>query len=367
MTDVALVIGTSKGLFLARSVDRRRWELTGPHLPIQEVYAVAIDTRTRKAGRPPRILVGASSSHFGPSVSTSDDLGATWEEPDAAPIAFDADTGAALERVWQLTPGPENRPDVVYAGVEPHALFRSEDGGRGFTLERGLWDHPHREKWMPGGGGGAVHTVLPDPVDTRRMVVAMSAGGVYITEDGGASWRPRNTGIRAPFLPDDQYPEFGQCVHKVARNPHRPDQFFAQNHHGVYRSDDGGRSWSSIADGLPADFGFPIVAHPRRAGVVYTFPLEADVRRWPPKGRAAVYRSEDAGVSWTACADGLPSQNCYVSVLRDAMWCDDADPAGVYVGTRSGAVFASPDEGESWVTVAEHLPGVLCVRAAVVE
>lgn len=357
---VLLAIGTSKGLFLARAArDRTQWTISGPHFPMTGVYAVAIDTRR---GRP-RVLTGMTSSHFGPSVAVSDDLGETWDEPDHAPIAFPEDTGAALERVWQLAPGPADQPDVVYAGVEPSALFRSEDGGRTYRFIRALWEHPHREHWSPGFGGQAIHTVLPHPADPAKVLVAMSAGGVYRTTDGGDSWQASNTGIKAYFLPDP-YPEFGQCVHKVSQHPARPDQFFAQNHHGVYRSDDGGIKWTSIADGLPTDFGFAMVSHPHRPGVIYNFPIKADGERWPPEARCAVYRSEDAGTSWTSLTAGLPDQPFYGAVLRDAMSADNLDPAGVYFGTRTGEVYASSDEGEHWSLVAAHLPDVLCVRAA---
>ncbi|MGQ5264276.1 exo-alpha-sialidase [Micromonospora sp. ZYX-F-536] len=255
-----LAIGTAKGLFLASSADgRRSWEVSGPHFPMTGVYAVAVDTR-----RPtPRLLAGVTSSHFGPSVATSDDLGASWDEPDHAPVAFPADTDTTLERVWQLMPAGHDEPDVVWAGAQPSALFRSTDGGRSFELVRSLWDHPHRPEWDAGFGGQAVHTVLPHPRDPARLLVAMSTGGVYRSEDAGVSWAPANTGIRAYFLPDE-WPEFGQCVHKVARDGVDPDRLYAQNHHGVYRSDDDGRTWSSIADGLPSDFGFTMVSHPAR-------------------------------------------------------------------------------------------------------
>jgi hypothetical protein len=234
-----------------------------------------------------------------------------------------------------------------------------------YELVRSLWDHPHRERWTPGFGGMAVHTVLPHPTDEKCLTVAMSTGGVYRTNDGAGTWRASNQGIKAYFLPD-QYPEYGQCVHKVAQHPGRPDQMFLQNHHGVYRSDDMGASWQSIADGLPSDFGFPIVVHPHRPGVVYNVPLSADSRRFPPEGNCRVYRSEDAGSTWTALTDGLPQGGFWSAVLRDAFCADNAEPAGLYFGSRSGEVYASRDEGESWGMVAQHLPDVLCVRAAVV-
>jgi hypothetical protein len=356
---VLLAIGTAKGLFIATSDDRVGWEISGPHFPMTGIYAVGIDKRPST----PRLLAGVESSHWGPSVAVSTSLGASWSEPDAAPVAFPPDTGASLVRVWQLAPGPATEPDVVYAGTQPSALFRSVDGGVSFELVRELWDHPHRPEWGEGFGGQAIHTVLPHPTDASRVLVAMSTGGVYRTADAGKSWSPGNSGIKAYFMPDP-WPEFGQCVHKVARDSADPERLYAQNHHGVYRSDDGGAVWTSIADGLPSDFGFPMVAHPSRADVIYTFPLVADGERFPPEHRCRVFRSTDAGGSWEALSVGLPAGPFYAAVLRDAMCVDDASPAGVYVGTRAGAVYASRDEGDSWAPVAENLPDVLCVRAA---
>lgn len=358
--DVLLAIGTRKGLWLARSGDRRRWEVSGPHLPLADVKALAIDTRRHT----PRLLAGALNSHFGPSMVVSDDLGATWTEPDDAPIAFPEDTGAALEGVWQLTPGREDEPEVVYAGVEPSALFRSTDGGRTFELVRGLWDHPHRTEWFPGGGGQTLHTIIGHPRNADHLLVGMSTGGVYQSADAGASWKPTNAGIRADFQPDE-YPEFGQCVHKFAMEAADPDHLYLQNHGELYRSRDCGLSWESISEGLPGDFGFPVVVHPRRAGVVYSFPI-ASWTRFPEQGRCAVYRSQDAGTSWEALNRGLPGSDFWSAVMRDAMCTDDVDPAGVYFGARNGEVYASADEGESWQNVVSHLPDVLCVRAAVV-
>jgi len=359
---VLLAIGTGKGLFLARSEDdRKTWEVSGPHFPMTGVYGVGIDSRRAT----PRLLAGVTSSHFGPSVATSDDLGATWHEPDSAPLAFPEDTGAALGRVWQFAPGATSEPDVVYAGTEPQGLFRSTDGGQTYGMVRGIWEHPHREHWGAGFGGPAIHTVLPHPTDPQSIVVAMSTGGVYRTADGGETWTASNTGIKALYVPDP-YPEFGHCVHKVARDAGDADRFYLQAHHGVYRSDDGGSSWESIADGLPSDFGFPIVAHPHRGDVVYNFPLAADSRRHPVDEKCRVFRSEDAGKTWHPLSQGLPTEPFYPSVLRDAMCVDNADTPGVYFGTRSGEVFASRDEGESWQQIAAHLPDVLSVRAAVV-
>jgi len=356
MTTTLLAIGTRKGLWLATSDDRRTWSLSQPHFLMTEVPSVAIDPRNGRT----RLLVGVRSEHFGPTVVHSDDLGATWTEPDGGAIRFPADTGAAVERIWQLHPDAAH-PGVVWAGVEPISVWRSDDGGEHFALCRGLWDHPHRSEWGAGYGGAAAHSVVPGPGTTVH--VAMSTGGVYRTRDAGATWQPRNAGISAYFLPGPA-PEFGQCVHKIARDADVPTRLYAQNHHGVYRSDDDADSWTSIAGGLPSDFGFVMLAHPHRGGTVWVVPLVADGQRIPPDGRLAVHRSDDAGETWKELSAGLPDHE-YNAVLRDAACVDAGDPVGVYVGTRGGEVYASPDEGESFTTVASHLPDVLCVRAAV--
>jgi hypothetical protein len=357
-----LLVGTKKGLFLARSEDRTKWDVTGPHLQMSAVYGAAVDTR-----RPvPRLLATADSEHWGPGVFTSDDLGETWTEPEHGALAFPADTETALIRVWTLQPGV--RPGEVWAGTEPGALFRSEDGGRTYALVRGLWEVQERPQWGEGYGGQAVHTVVVHPGRPDRVLVAVSTGGVYRSDDGGGTWTCSNAGIPAPFLPDP-HPRFGQCVHKMAVDSADPDRLYLQNHGGVFRSDDGGLSWSSIGAGLPAEFGFPVVAHPRRGGTAYVFPLVADHTRLPPDARCRVYRTEDAGGSWQALTDGLPTGDFWQVVLRDAMCTDGitagADPAGVYFGTRGGQVYGSRDEGDTWAPVLDNLPDVLCVRAAV--
>jgi photosystem II stability/assembly factor-like uncharacterized protein len=360
MTDVLLAIGTQKGLFLARSADRSNWQLSELKFPMNAVYAVAIDARSERL----RVFVSATSAHWGPSVFHSDDLGDTWAEPDKGAIAFPEDTGTSLERVWQIAPSP-SEPGVVWAGTQPSALFRSDDGGEHYAMVRSLWEHPHRPDWGAGFGGQAIHTVLPHPQDAARVTVAMSTGGVYRSEDAGQSWTASNSGVQVIFAPN-RYPEFGQCVHKVARDSQNPDRLFLQNHNGVYRSNDDGRNWSSIADTLPTDFGFAMVTHPHRADTAYNFPIIDGGDRVPPDHVCRVFRTTDAGATWSPLSKGLPEHDYFDIVLRDAMCTDQADPAGVYFGTRNGQVFASADDGESWSELAEHLPGVLSVRAAVI-
>ena len=359
MTQTLVAICTRKGLWLARSNDQKTWSLDGPHFLMREVPSIGIDTR----GEHPRLLVGVRSEHWGPTVMRSDDLGQSWGETPEGAIHFPEDTGAAVERIWQIAPDLHD-DDVVWASTEPQALWRSADRGETFSLVRGLWDHPHRPEWGAGFGGAAIHTILPDPTDPAEMLVAMSTGGVYRTGDGGDSWTASNTGIKAPYQPDP-WPEFGQCVHKVARDSANPARLYAQNHHGVYRSDDNGGTWASIADGLPTDFGFTVVAHPSRGDTLWLIPVTADSERVPPGGQLQVQRSSDAGASWVTCAVGLPAPS-YTCVLRDAAAADTHEPAGIYFGTRNGEVYASADEGESFARIAEQLPDVLCVRAAVI-
>jgi hypothetical protein len=355
-----VAIGTRKGLFLAEGDGTGPWTVGGPHFLMSEVSALAFTPWDSAA---PRLLAGVRSEHWGPTVARSDDLGAGWQETDQGSVRFPEDTGAALARVWQLHPDPA-RPGVVWAGCEPTSLWRSTDGGETFELVRGLWDHPHRASWAPGFGGAAVHTVVTDPADGGRVLVAMSTGGVYRTADGGDTWGPSNSGISAYFLPDP-HPEFGQCVHKVAVDAAGVSRLYAQNHHGVYRSDDGGGSWQSIADGLPSDFGFVVLTHPRRSGTAWLVPLEADGRRVPPGGRLRLQLTEDGGVSWQEAGTGLPDGS-WTSVLRDAACVLDRGPdrsALLVLGTRDGAVYASLDDGRTMTELTRHLPDVLCVRA----
>lgn len=361
--DVVVLLGTTKGLFaLAAGPDRQRWALRGPWFRGEEIYAAALDCR----GGRTRLLAGATSSHWGPSVYRSDDLGASWVEPEPTTLAFPVDAGVAVSQVWQLQPAGDAEPDVVYAGVAPAALFRSDDGGETFRLDEGLWGHEHRPRWQPGGGGLCLHTILPDPAGGPRLGIAVSAAGFYRTTDG-RRWEAANRGITAPFLPEPA-PEFGQCVHKVDRHPARPDTLWLQHHWGVYRSDDFGDRWHEVgAEDLPSTFGFPVVADPHRPGTAYVLPLTSDGFRCTPDGRLRVYRTSDNGRSWQPLANGLPQDNAWITVLRDGFTADALDPAGLYVGTRTGEVFASGDAGESWRELARHLPPVVCVKTAVLR
>lgn len=358
MSQTILGIGTRKGLWLARSADRATWELEGPHFLMSEVLSLLFDTR---AGRN-RLTVGFRSSHWGPSLQHSDDLGQTWVEHPEGSIKFPDDTDTALKATWQLAADPHD-DSVVWAGTEPQGLWRSEDAGETFTLNRGLWDHPHRPEWGEGAGGGAIHTVLPSPADPQSMLVAMSTGGVYNSRDGGQTWNPGNTGIHAYFMPHNEWPEFGQCVHKVARDAATPGRLYAQNHRGVYRSDDDGVTWQSIEDGLPTNFGMTVVTHPQQGDTLWLVPITSDYEHIPPGARLQVQRSDDAGSSWRTQSRGLPSKT-YTNVLRDAACLDtDDEQPGLYVGTRNGEVYASTDGGESFSLLATQLPDVYCVRA----
>jgi photosystem II stability/assembly factor-like uncharacterized protein len=350
-----------KGAFLMRSDrERRQWEVGGPYFPGNAVYAMAYDTR---AGRH-RIWAGPHSMHWGGLLRSSDDFGRTWTNPEAANVKFPEPTGSVLKQIWQIAPGRANEPDTLYCGVEPAALFVSRDAGATWTLNEGLWNHPQRPRWEPGGGGLCLHTVLLDPADPDRIRVAISTGGMYVSEDAGESWRPSNTGVRAEFLPE-KYPEFGQCVHKVVQSKQQPDRMFLQNHWGLYRSDDRGESWTDIANGVPSDFGFGLAIHPDDPDCAWIVPLESDEFRCTPEGKLRVYRTRDAGQSWSALSTGLPQDGAYETVLRDALSVDSLDNVGVYFGTRSGKVFGSANEGDTWSELADGLPPVISVKTAV--
>lgn len=360
--DSLLLVGTIKGAFILRSNARRgSWEVGGPYFHGHAVYAMAYDGR----GGQHRIWA-STQSIWGTLLRSSDDFGKSWTNPQDAAIRFPADAGVSLKNIWQIAPGPDDEPNVLYCGVEPAALFETRDAGETWSLVRGLFDHPHRPRWMPGNGGLALHTIVLDPGNKQRMYVAISSGGVYRTDDGGSAWTSQNRGVRAEFMPN-RYPEFGQCVHKIAMHPARPERLFLQNHWGLYRSDDHAENWIDIANAVPSDFGFPIVVHPRNPDYVYVVPVESDQFRCACDGRLRVYRTRNAGASWEPLTRGLPQKGAYETVLRDAMITDSFEPAGIYFGTRSGQLFGSRDEGKTWQKILEGLPAIVCVRSAFVE
>jgi serine/threonine protein kinase len=359
--DVLLLVGTNKGAFLLRSSrDRGKWDVAGPYFHGQGVNAMAYDGRNGKH----RLWISTNNVMWGAFLRSSDDFGRIWTNPLEAGIRFPTESGAALRNIWQISLGRNDEPDKLYCGVEPAALFESQDDGESWSLVRGLYDHPHRPRWMPGNGGLILHTILPDPCNKDRMYVAVSAGGVYRTDDGGTTWQARNNGVRVVFLPE-KYPEFGQCVHKIALHESRPERLFLQNHWGLYRSDNRGDAWQDIARGVPSDFGFGMIVHPHDTDCVYIVPVESDEFRCTPEGHLRVYRTRNAGGSWEPLTRGLPQKRAYETVLRDALSADSLDPAGIYFGTRSGKVYGSRDEGKSWRKIVEGLPQILCVKAAV--
>ena len=360
--DFLLLVGTSKGAFILKSnCQRARWEVGGPYFHGHSVYALAYDDRE---GR--HRIWASTHNYWGTLLRSSEDFGKSWTTPQEATIRFPADTGLSLNNIWQITLGRPDEPDVLYCGVEPAALFESRDEGETWSLFRGLFEHPHRPRWMPGSGGLALHTIVLDPDDKGRMYVAISSGGVYRTEDGGCSWTAQNRGIRSVNTPN-KYPEFGQCIHKVAMHPARPERLFLQSHWGLYRSDDHAENWKDIANGVPSDFGFAIIMHPRNPDCAYIVPVESDQFRCTCDGRLRVYRTRNAGASWEPLMRGLPQKRAYETVLRDALAADSLEPLGLYLGTRSGQLFASRDEGKTWQRILEGLPPVLCIRSALIE
>lgn len=362
--DVLVLAGTMKGAFVLRSdKGRQDWEVGGPYFPGRAIYAMTYDDRKGRS----RLWAAVNSSYWGSYLSSSDDLGKTWTELETYGVKFPEDADASVKQIWQIALGHPDEADTLYAGVEPAALFKSTDAGESWSLVKGLYDHPHRAQWMPGGGGLCLHTILPDPSNKKRLFVAISTGGVYRTDDGGDNWQPRNVGVRAQFLPpDQQYPEWGQCVHKIVSHPSNPQRLFLQNHWGLYKSDDGGDSWIDIANGVPSDFGFAMEVDPND-GSVFIIPLESDEFRCTPEGKLRVYRTRNAGESWQATSNGLPQENAMETVLRDGLSTDGLKPTGMYFGTRSGKLFGSRDAGESWTAILESLPPVVCVKTAVVQ
>ena len=370
MSRVRVLGGTRKGAFILTADGRRdRWEVNGPLFGGWELYHLK-----GSPAEPNRIYASQSTGWFGQVIQRSDDGGSTWEAV-GNEFVYDGIPGThqwydgtphpwEFARVWHLEPSLTD-PDTVHAGVEDAALFRSVDGGRSWEELSGLRGHGSGPSWQPGAGGMCLHTIVVDPRDAARMLVAISAAGVFRSEDAGTTWSPANQGLHSEGIPDSDA-EVGHCVHHLASHPSRPDVVFMQKHWDVMRSDDGGESWTEVSGDLPTDFGFTIDVHAHEPETVYVVPITSDSEHYPPEGRLRVFRSRVGGNEWEPLTDGLPQENCYVNVLRDAMAVDSLDPCGVYFGTTGGQVYASPDAGDKWTPIVRDLPAVLSVEVQTV-
>lgn len=366
MAGVRVLVGTRKGAFILTSnQERKDWQVDGPHFGGWEIYHMKgspID--------PNRLYASQSGGWFGQIIQRSDDGGATWE-PVGNEFSYQGVPGThqwydgtahpwEFKRVWHLEPSLTDL-DTVYAGVEDAALFRSTDGGQTWHELAGLRGHGSGADWQPGAGGMCLHTIVLDPNNPERMFIAISAAGAFRTEDGGKTWQPINRGLRSEFMPNPEA-EVGHCVHRIAMHPARPDVLFMQKHWDVMRSDNAGELWHEISGDLPSDFGFPIAIHAHEPNTVYVVPIKSDSEHFPPEGKLRVYRSRSGGNEWEALTHGLPQQDCYVNVLRDAMAIDSLPSCGVYFGTTGGQVYASPDSGDTWTAIVRDLPAVLSVE-----
>jgi photosystem II stability/assembly factor-like uncharacterized protein len=366
MSSVRVLVGTRKGAFILTSDARRqRWDISGPHFGGWEIYHLQ-----GSPADPNRLYASQSTGWFGQLIQRSDDGGKTWT-PVGNQFVYDGVPGThqwydgtphpwEFARVWHLEPSLTD-PDTVYAGVEDAALFRSLDGGQTWQELPGLRGHGSGAAWQPGAGGMCLHTILLDPSHAERIFIAISAAGVFRTDDAGTTWRPMNRGLRSEGIPDP-HAEVGHCVHRVAMHRSRPDVLFMQKHWDVMRSDDAGESWHEVSGNLPSDFGFPIEVHAHEPDTIYVVPITSDSQHYPPEGKLRVYRSRTGGNEWEALTRGLPQRDCYVNVLRDAMAIDALDTCGVYFGTTGGQVYASADAGDSWTPIVRDLPAVLSVE-----
>jgi photosystem II stability/assembly factor-like uncharacterized protein len=366
MSGVRVLVGTRKGAFVLTSDGKREsWDVSGPHFGGWEIYHV-----TGSPADPNRLFASQSTSWFGQLIQRSDDGGTTWQ-PVGNQFQYEGVPGThqwydgtphpwEFARVWHLEPSLTD-PETVFAGVEDAALFRSTDGGQSWHELPGLREHGSGPNWQPGAGGMCLHTIILDPRDAERMFVAISAAGVFRSDDAGGSWRPANRGLHSEGIPDEDA-EVGHCVHHLAMHPSQPEVLYMQKHWDVMRSADAGESWDEVSGDLPSDFGFAIDVHAHEPETVYVVPIKSDSEHFPPDGKLRVYRSRTGGNEWEPLTTGLPQSNCYVNVLRDAMAVDSLDSCGVYFGTTGGQVYVSADAGDSWAPIVRDLPAVLSVE-----
>ncbi len=387
MSKVRVLVGTKKGAFILTSDGKRKnWKVSGPHFAGWEIYHMKgspVD--------PNRLYVSQTSGWFGQIIQRSDDGGKTWTIPGGEKLpepgppagqsnnfAYDtsAKTGKPLtthqwydgtqhpwefKRVWHVEPSL-NDPDVVYAGVEDAALFRTTNGGKSWHELSGLRGHRTGKQWSPGAGGMGLHTILINPKNPKQIFIAISAAGTFRSDDEGKTWKPINRGLKSNFIPDPEA-EVGHCVHRIALHPNRPNVLYMQKHWDVMRSDNAGDSWKEVSGNLPTDFGFPIEVHAHEPETIYVVPIKSDSEHFPLDGKLRVYRSKSGGHDWEPLTKGLPQKNCYVNILRDAMSSDTLDSCGIYFGTTGGQVYASANGGNSWEAIVHDLPAVLSVEA----
>ena len=369
MSTVRVLVGTQKGAFIFTSDEKREhWEVSGPHFPGWEIYHIK-----GSPANPDRLYASQTSGWFGQVIQRSDDGGQTWE-PVGNEFVYDGVTGShqwydgtqhpwEFTRVWYLAPSPHD-PDLVYAGVEDAAIFRSQDGAQTWEELPGLRS-AKGHLWQPGAGGLCLHKIVIDPRNPDRIYTAISAAGVFRTDDGGESWMPVTNGLVSRYEIPEEKADVGHCVHNIAMHPENPDVLFMQKHWDVMRTDDAGGTWYEVSGNLPSDFGFPIVVHPHEPETIYVVPIKSDSEHYPPEGKLRVYRSRSGGNEWEALTSGLPQDNCFVNILRSAMSIDSLEPAGVYFGTTGGQVYASSDDGNNWTPIVRDLPAVLSVEVQV--
>jgi hypothetical protein len=366
MSKVRVLVGTRKGAFILSSdASRKKWTVDGPHFAGWEIYHLK-----GSPADPDRLYASQSSGWFGQVLQRSDDGGKSWNAAgnqflyDGTPGTHkwydDSDHPWEFKRVWHLEPSLDD-PDKVYAGVEDAAFFQSTDGAKTWQEMPGLREHPSAGGWAPGAGGMCLHTIVIDPTNANRIYIAISAAGVFRSDDAGKSWKPANKGLRSNTMPDEDS-EVGHCVHRIAMHPSRPDTLFMQKHWDVLRTDDGAGSWREISGNLPTDFGFVIDVNANEPETVYVIPITSDSHHFVMDGKLRVYRSKSGGDDWEALTKGLPQENCYVNVLRDSMAVDTLDPSGIYFGTSGGQVYVSPDGGDNWNAIVHDLPAVLSVE-----